>query len=147
MRNLILILILCLTLFSCEKDYSKDERLIHFIDQIEYELSARDVYFNQKFSISLSDDLVNRKGAFGISRKNEILIDTETFYDIYELYPERIEALILHEIGHNRFGLDHSEAQYNTDEKGRIIIMKTGSWQSVSLENKKHMYDQFVDSL
>jgi predicted Zn-dependent protease len=142
MRNLILIL--CLIFFSCKKDYSKDEQLVFFVDQIEHELNARDVYFNQKFSISLSDDLVNRKGAFGISRKNEILIDTETFYDIYELYPERIEALVLHEIGHNRFGLDHTTKR---DYNQRPVIMNPSTWQFINSDNKKHMYDQFVESL
>jgi len=145
----ILFSIFVIFIFSCEEKISfQDERLLPFAENMQAQLESRDISISIHVNMIIQSDLKsNGRKVWGLSRKNTIYIHEEVIETNYQNKPERIEALVAHEIGHNILGLDHSENQYYTDSLGRPIVMHISTWQSINNENINLMYDQLADYL
>ncbi len=136
-------------MISCEEKISfQDERLLPFAENMQVQLESRNISISIHVNMIVQPDLKS-KGVivYGLSRKNTIYINQEAFEKNYQDRPERIEALVAHELGHNVLGLNHSENQYYTDSLGRPIVMHTSTWQHINEDNINFMYDQLADYL
>lgn len=138
------ILILLFALTSCEhfEPTVQDPDLLIYAQRIQSELADRGLYFEIDFDLLKVENLREDHNAFGLSYPNDrIEIDAETYTLITTKFQTdvRLEALMLHEIGHQAFNLNH----YEGDDKP-FYIMKTSTWQTVNTDNVDEMYDNFV---
>lgn len=144
LKNQPAILILIIFFSSCEEKVSfQDERLVPYAENVQNQLAKRGVYINLNCNMIIKPNLKNGTVA-GTSRRNSIYINEEVFN---ETTPLKMEALMTHELGHNRLNLSHSREPHWRDSLGRPIIMKTGTWANVNKDNISLMYDAFAETI
>ena len=146
MKHLITIFALSTTLFSCKKEVFQDEKLVPYAESVKKELYDRGIEFSLNFNLVIEEGLADNRGAWGLSKGNSIYIDKGIYESKIKGGQEyKLEYLMLHEIGHNVFGLDHTDSQF--DELSRPIIMYYPNWQFISKQDRELMYDSFVSQI
>ena len=146
MKNLIILLTIILFI-SCEEKVSfQDARLLVHAENIQNQLKLRDIDIDININMVIKQDL-NNKGVivWGMSTGNTIYVNKKAYDTNYENNPKRIEALVAHELGHNRLNLEHVDSRYYTDSLKRPMVMHTSAWQNITENNINDMYDNLSD--
>jgi hypothetical protein len=148
MKKLIIIMI---TLSSCSPELIQDESLLIYLNNVRDQMLQRGVDFSIDFDLILESDLSEHGGnAVGkstrtnrINKNNAIRIDKEKFDSLqYIGHYWKIEYILLHEIGHNVFGMGHMERPVNNE---RPVVMYPYGWKRIRKDDINNMYDAFSE--
>lgn len=150
MKNPFIFTMLACALFSCAEDEPEvivyqDNRLLELAEKVQTRLAdaGHDLELNMNLVMTTPDSLDYYGGRADVS-KNSILINESTYYN-RDLTPLKLEALMLHEIGHFTYDLRHVDEKY--DEDGRLQIMKQATYFWVNERNIDRVYSRFVDDI
>lgn len=149
--KLMIVLFFTLFLIGCNENseenikvFFQDERALRYAFKVKKELNEIGLDFDLDFNLILKDSLMEKKQAWGLSKGDTIFIDLDLFNSLdrsENFY--RLENLMLHEIGHNKFKLPHCNE--DCDLYQYPLIMHPYLWQFIEKDEIEQMYITFKD--
>jgi hypothetical protein len=133
-------LLLIIIFFSCEKEKIRiiPKDVEPFVIEFEHQAQLRGLNIdldNIYIWFVSNEEMPEAMGATNNDRGRILIRINKKYWDGYELYPYRREALIMHELGHSALGRSHSE--------NKSAIMYAGSYQFSKYKiNKNEMLDE-----
>lgn len=107
---LIFLLIAC----TPDLDYSLDPSLAPYVESFYKEAEARGHYLRTKNMVVFKEDNLaknfNVKAIYRKKKKQKSIAFDREYYEFIKKYPNRVEAIMFHELGHALLGREHTKA-------------------------------------
>lgn len=133
-------LLFIIIIFSCEKEKIRiiPNDIKPYVFEFELQAKKRGINIdldNINVWFVSNDEMPYAMGSSVMNRGRVEIKINERYWNFFEIYPERREALIMHELGHNPLGRGHSDNKFS--------LMNPSNIQSKNYkENKDKMLDE-----